>query len=226
MVISLHLNDLATLEYIKSVLKQGKIKIYPDYRSPTCKLIINKTDLQEILFPQLIRHKIFFLTESIRAQFNLAMYIFNTDLKQFNKIPKKDYKNLQPIFKYPKTAIEYRNLPFYKDWLVGLTTAEGCFIIIKDDQDCCYQLKKRIHIELFESLKLFFDTKRKINLEKGPINYYNQFAVSSIKDIQTVINFFSFSGVHPLIGQKYIQYSQWLIHLKNSDRYKNLKFPD
>jgi hypothetical protein len=107
-----------------------------------------------------------------------------------------------------------------------LTTAEGCFIIIKDDQDCCYQLKKRIHIELFESLKLFFDTKRKINLEKGPINYYNQFAVSSIKDIQTVINFFSFSGVHPLIGQKYIQYSQWLIHLKNSDRYKNLKFPD
>ena len=152
------------------------------------------------------------------------MFIFNTDLKQFNKIPKVS-NSIQPIFKYPKTAIEYINLPFYKDWLVGFTTAKGCFII-KQNKDCCYQLKQRIHIELFESLKLLFSLEGKINLEKGLINYYNQFAVSSIKDIQTVINFFSFSGVHPLIGQKYIQYSQWLIHLKNSYRYKNLKFPD
>lgn len=51
LVLSLHLNDLAILEYIKSVLKLGQIKIYPDSRSPICKLIINKTDLQEIFFP-------------------------------------------------------------------------------------------------------------------------------------------------------------------------------
>ena len=51
LVISLHLNDLSTLEYIKSVLNLGKIYIYRDNKSPTCKLIINKTDLQEILFP-------------------------------------------------------------------------------------------------------------------------------------------------------------------------------
>ena len=35
--------------------------------------------------------------------------------------------------------------------------------------------------------------------EKG---IYNQFSVCSKADIQTVIDFFSFSGFHPLIGVK------------------------
>ena len=54
---------------------------------------------------------------------------------------------------------------------------------------------------------------------------YIQFAVSSKTDIQTVINFISFSGLHPLIGLKNIQYFKWLKNLQNSIRYKNLNFP-
>lgn len=50
LVISLHLEDLSTLEYINSVLKAGKLNIYRDNRSPTCKFVINRTDLQEIVF--------------------------------------------------------------------------------------------------------------------------------------------------------------------------------
>lgn len=139
------------------------------------------------------------------------MYIFKRDIKEFNKIPKKS--NL----KNPKKAIEYINLPFYKDWLVGFTNAVGYFII-KKNKDCCYQLKQKIHIELFESFKLFFNTNQNFSFYKKPINSYYLFSISSIKDIQTVINFFSFEGVHPLIGQKYIQYSQWLLHFHNRDR--------
>jgi hypothetical protein len=59
-----------------------------------------------------------------------------------------------------------------------------------------------MHINLFEAFKLVFKTKRTINTTKG----YSQFGVSSKNDIQTVINFFSFEGLHPLIGLKYIQY--------------------
>ena len=44
LTISLHLDDISTLEYIHSVLKLGKINIYKDLRSPTCKLVINKTE--------------------------------------------------------------------------------------------------------------------------------------------------------------------------------------
>jgi hypothetical protein len=72
LVISIHLNDISTLEFIQSVLKLGKITKYPDNRSPTCKLIINKTDLQEVLFPLFLHYGIFFLTDTRRTQFNLV----------------------------------------------------------------------------------------------------------------------------------------------------------
>lgn len=82
--------------------------------------------------------------------------------------------------------------------------SEGSFCI-KKNNDGCFQLKQRIHVMLFQALKLVFETNRKITVEN---NTYNQFSVSSRGDIQKVINFFSFSGYHPLIGHKGIQYYQ------------------
>ncbi|KAF1922117.1 uncharacterized protein M421DRAFT_79529, partial [Didymella exigua CBS 183.55] len=161
-------------EYIHSVLNIGKITIYKDNRSPTCKLIINKTDLQEVLFPLLLHHNLFFLTETRNNQFNTAMLILEQDIKRFDNIPN----------------------------IIGFTMAEGSFFI-KSNNDGCFQLKQRIHTSLFESFKLVFNTDRKIDIEK---NMYNQFSVSSKNDIQTVINFFSFSGLHPLVGLKGISY--------------------
>ena len=99
--------------------------------------------------------------------------------------------------------------------------SEGSFFV-KNNNDGCFQLKQRIHVMLFEAFKLVFNTSRKIDIEKG---MYNQFSVSSKADIQTVINFFSFSGFHPLIGLKGIQYLKWLTNLRNSYRYGNLNFP-
>lgn len=58
-------------------------------------------------------------------------------------------------------------------------------------------------MKLFEAFKLVFNTERVINIDK---DLYLQFGVSSKTDIQTVINYFSFSGHHPLIGLKNIKY--------------------
>jgi hypothetical protein len=124
-------------------------------------------------------------------------------------------------FELPKTALDYLNLHFFKNWLVGFTQAEGSFCV-KANNDGCFQLKQKIHVLLFEAFKFIFKTSRKIETEKG---MYNQFSVSSKTDIQTVINFFSFSGYHPLIGVKCTQYLQWLTTLRNSSRYSNLNFP-
>jgi hypothetical protein len=112
LVISIHLKDLSTLEYIRSILTIGKITIYKDNRSPTCKLIINKTDLQEVLFPLLLHHNIFFLTETRNNQFNTAMVILEQDIKMFDTIPK--------ITKIPKShnlanAADYAELSFFKN---------------------------------------------------------------------------------------------------------------
>lgn len=189
LVISLHLNDLSTLEYIHSVLKLGKITKYKDLRSPTCKLVINSTDLQEILFPLLIYNNIFFLTNTRTDQFNLAVYILKNDIKLYSEISNI---NIPFVFETPKNPLDYTLLPFFKNWIVGFTCSEGSFFI-KNNNDGCFQLKQRTHSNLFEAFKLIFSTNRKID----NINNYNQFGVSSRADIQKVINYFSFSGLHP-----------------------------
>jgi LAGLIDADG endonuclease len=219
LVIGIHLDDISTLEYIQSVLKIGKITIFRDHKSPNCKLIINRTDLQEVLFPLLLHHGIFFLTDKRRRQFDLAMYIFKHEIKVYDQL--SDINKIPTLFELPKTTSDYINLNFFKNWIVGFTMAEGSFLV-KINNDRCFQLKQRLHVQLFEAFKLIFNTNRKILIEKEK---YNQFSVSSKTDIQKVINFFSFSGNHPLIGLKGIQYLNWLTGLRNSYRYSNLKFP-
>lgn len=244
LVISLHLSDISTLKYLESILKLGKVTEYKDLKSPSCKLIINRTDLQEVLFPLFLHHGIFFLTDTRQAQYNLAMFILNNNIKLYNEIAifkvaslngsrqenydlfasvndrqEKELSNLNQILTNP---LDYVNLPFFTNWIVGFTLAEGSFFI-KSNNDGCFSLKQRIHLNLFEAFKLIFDTNRKIGTEK---DLYNGFSVSSKSDIQKVINFFSFSGYHPLIGSKGISYFKWLNALHKTDRYKNLKFPD
>lgn len=113
LVISLHLQDISTLEYIHSVLKLGKITVYKDQKSPTCKLVINKTDLQGVLFPLFIYNKVFFLTETRIKQFNLSMFIFKEDIKRYSDIPAEE--NIPEVFKSPKTPNDYTSLHFFKN---------------------------------------------------------------------------------------------------------------
>ena len=234
LVIGLGLDDLSTLEYIHSVLKLGKITIYKDHLNPNCKLIINKTDLQEVVFPLLIHHNIFFLTNTRRTQFELAMHILKNNLKYFEDLPTPRPLSaphslggwnadlcFNNIFNLPETASDYLNLKFFRNWVVGFTNAEGSFLI-KSNNDGCFQLKQKTHIQLFEAFKLLFETKRNIGIEK---DRFVQFSVSSKNDIQKVVDFFSYSGLHPLIGLKSIQYFRWLTNLQNSYRYRNLNFP-
>lgn len=113
LVISLHLEDISTLEYIHSVLKVGKINTYRDNRSPTCKLVINKTDLQEIVFPLFLYNNIFFLTETRRNQFNLAMHILKNDIKTYSIIG--SIEGVPLCFELPTTPLDYTKLLFFRN---------------------------------------------------------------------------------------------------------------
>jgi hypothetical protein len=77
---------------------------------------------------------------------------------------------------------------------------------MKNNNDACFQLRQRIDINLFEAFKFVFQTKRKIETNKN--NLYCLFSVSSKTDIQNVINYFSFSGNHPLLGYQLMQYEK------------------
>lgn len=214
LVISLDLRDLDLLNYIHSVLKVGRINKYP--KSNLVKLTIPRTDLQTILFPLFIYYNLYFLTETRRAQYDKVLFILQSNLKKYSELPKEFpvYNNL------PVTASGYSELDFFKNWTVGFTTAEGSFFM-KNNKDICFSLKQRTHELLFEAFRIIFDTKVKINNFDG----YSQFMVSSIKDLQTVVNFFSFSDLHPLVGYKLTQYEVWLNQIQEHPRYKNINLP-
>lgn len=218
LTISLHINDLSVLQYIQSILNLGRINLYPKSgEKDTCKLIINRTELQEVLFPLFLHQNLYFLTNTRVEQYNKAIFILKNNIKLFSEIP----EFISTLYPVPATALEYTDLPFFKNWIVGFTVAEGSFLV-KVNNDACFQLRQRKHVLLFEAFKLVFKTNRKIGLD---FDDYNLFSVSSTSDIQEVINFFSFSGHHPLVGHKLIQYEKWLTYLRNSKRYGKLKLP-
>ncbi len=93
---------------------------------------------------------------------------------------------------------------------------------MKSNGDGCFQLKHSIEKNLFEKIKSSLLITKNIYIEKDK---YEVLSLSSKQDIQKVINFISFEGHHPLIGQKYIRYQIWLKNLKQDNRYKDLKYP-
>jgi hypothetical protein len=214
LIISLDLRDLELIQYIHSELKIGRINKYP--KLSTVKLTISRTDLQTILFPLFVYHNLYFLTDTRRAQYDKVMFILQNNIKKYSELPDKfeTFNNL------PETAKDYCELLFFQNWIVGFTMAEGSFFV-KNNNDICFSLRQRSHKLLFEAFKIIFDTNTKIEIREG----HSKFFVSSVKDIQKVIEFFSFSDLHPIVGYKLTQYNKWINQIRESSRYSNIKLP-
>ncbi len=210
------MRDSNLLEYFKKMLGGiGRINVYPKIN--TAKYIIGRVDLQEVLIPLLLHHQLFFLTETRRKQFDLVMHILLNNITRFSDIPKDISEN----FSLPLTALDYLQLPFLLNWIVGFTMSEGSFYI-KSSGEFVFLLRQRSHDLLFQAIKLVFKTNTKIENQEG----YMKFSVSSVKDLTTVIEIFSFSGLHPLIGLKSQDYKKWTHRMKRVPRFKNIKLPE
>lgn len=150
LTISLDIRDLSLLYHIQSTLGIGTINVYPKTKNPdTCKLVINRTDLQEILFPLLIHHNLFFLTNTRREQFNKAMYILENNIKLFSEIP-EILPTLNPL---PKTALGYASIAFFNNWIVGFTEVRGNFQIFLNQQDSI-KLSYSVVLDIRDTLTL------------------------------------------------------------------------
>jgi len=214
LIISLNIRDLDLINNIHSVLKVGRVE--RNSKLKIVKLVISRTDLQVLIFPLLIHHRLYFLTETRRAQFDKVIFILKNEIKKYSELPAE----IPAYNKLPQTAEGYSKLPFFYNWIVGFSMAEGSFFI-KNNKDICFSLRQREHLLLFEAFKIVFNTKTKGENSGG----FSKFIVTSIKDIQKVVEFFSFSGLHPLLGYKLIQYNKWINEIRKSTRYYNLKLP-
>lgn len=76
----------------------------------------------------MLYHGLFFLTDTRREQFNLALYLLTTGVKKYNDIP--SIIPISPLMSaLPTSALNYTLLPFFANWVVGFTIAEGSFLV-------------------------------------------------------------------------------------------------
>lgn len=214
LVIKLTIADAPMLYQLQAALGLGRVVTYPKHGTAT--LIFSRVELQEVLFPLLMYHGIVFLTDTRRAQYDMAVFIMLSGLTRYNDLPSQ----APVVSALPSTAEGYLAFPWFSDWVVGFTTAEGSFFV-KDDGEVGFSLTQRPHAVLFEALKLLFKTNRTVGITDGSM----KLSVGSVVDVQTVVSFFSFSGHHPLMGLKAASYRQWLDYLRVTPRFKSVKLP-
>ena len=89
---------------------------------------LGSAPLQEVFFPLLQYHSLYFLTDVRNAQYKKAIYILTQNINKYEDIPpviEMENINFNNIPNYDRN--DYINLPFFLNWIVGFTIAEGSF---------------------------------------------------------------------------------------------------
>lgn len=204
--INLQAKDKDLLKLLVNKLGVGKIdysKSKNQYR-----LILYKKDILNVIYPYLQIKNIEFLTLNRRKQFFLFKYILKNNIKRWESLNLKQIDNL--FLKYNKQLhfLDIINLPYFNNWLVGFTTAEGSFHI---------KSKGTAHFSIVQSgLENYQIIKAIHYFIKGPasLNYIIKpenskvfrISFSSKTDLNFIIHFFE---NNQLLGSKKAQFDNW-----------------
>lgn len=217
---NVHSRDLSLLKYFVDVLGVGKISNMSNRNQ--VRIIFFKQDLVKIILPLIYKYNLEFLTKERKFQYKLLKYILDNNIIHWENIDlNKVYTNLKiNDFNY------YVNLDFIHDWIVGFTIAEGSFII-KSNNSASFQIRQT-GIEAYEIIKTIsiIIAKKEVNIIKPDSSNSYLLTLTSRKDIQNVINFFSPPLKNELKGYKLIQYKDWLEKLRKLKRYQGLNIPN
>ena len=205
-VLRLHKDDKELLDLITNTLNIGKLnelKSVNQYR-----LIIYKADIFNIIYPYLQTKNLEFLTYNRRKQYFLLKYIIenkithweNLDLDEINNLFKKS--NKKPDFSY------IINLPYFKNWLVGFSIAEGSFHT-KSRASSHYSIVQSGHenSHIIKAIHYFIKGPKFLNHQIKPENdKIYRISFSSKKDLLFIIDFFE---NNKLLGLKKEQFDNW-----------------
>ena len=220
-VLRLHKNDKDLLTFFKNELKIGKIdelKKENQYR-----LIISKTDTLSIIYPFLKNNNIEFLTYNRRRQFFLFKYIVENNITHWEDL---DFNKIDSLFLATNknfSFVEIINLPYFYNWLVGFTMAEGSFHI---------KARGTAHFSIVQSGNDNYDIIKAIHyFIKGPDSINHQIkpenskvyriSFSSKKDLKFITEFFE---KNKLLGLKKLQFDNWKSYIvsKTNDSAPNV----
>jgi LAGLIDADG endonuclease len=201
--INLQAKDKELLDLLKNKLGIGKIdysKSKNQYR-----LIIYKTDILNVIYPFLKYNNIEFLSFNRRKQYFLLRYLLENNITHWDLLNLDEIDNLFVKYNKKLNFLDIINLPYFNNWLVGFTIAEGSFHI-KSKGTPHYSIVQSGHenYDLIKAIHFFIKGETTLNKKINPekVKIY-RISFSSKKDLNFIINFFE---NNQLYGLKKLQF--------------------
>jgi len=209
---NLQFKEKELLELIIKKLGVGKIdysKSKNQYR-----LILYKKDILNVIYPYLKCNNIEFLVYNRRKQYFLLKYILENNIKHWEELNLEEINNLFIKSNKKFEFVDIINLPYFNNWLLGFTVAEGSFhikargtahfSIVQSDIEN-YPIIKAIHY--------FIKGPESLNYHIKPENSkVYRISFSSKKDLNFIINFFD----NNLLGLKKLQFDNWKAYINSN----------
>jgi LAGLIDADG endonuclease len=217
-VLRLHKEDKELLEFISNILNIGKLdelKSVNQYR-----LIIYKTDIFNIIYPYLQTNNLEFLTYNRRKQYLLLKYIIENNIKHWEEL---DLDEIDNLFKTSNKQLDFSDiitLPYFKNWLVGFTIAEGSFHI-KSNGRAHYSIVQSGHenSQIIKAIHYFIKGPEYLNHQIKPeTEQIYRISFSSKKDLLFIIEFFE---NNKLLGLKKLQFDNWKSYIISNNNIKS-----
>lgn len=212
--INLQAKDKELLELLLNKFGVGKIdysKSKNQYR-----LILFKKDILNVIYPYLQSNNIEFLNYNRRKQYFLFKYIIENNIIHWDNL---NLEEINKLFQQSNKQIDFTEiikLSYFKNWLIGFTTAEGSFHIksnkkahfsIVQSGHENYNLIKVIHYFIKGSLSV----DKKIKPENSKVY---RISFSSKNDLMFIINFFE---NNQLLGLKKLQFDNWKSYILSNN---------
>lgn len=204
LLINLHVKDEQLLKYFAKTLGVGKVT---DLKAKHQKrFLISKRDLMGVVMPLIEEYNLEFLIFNRVKQYALLKEICNTGITQWEDVNK--YPGVTPKHKTVSTLVK---LEYFSDWVVGFTMAEGWFGFKSGINSAHYQIRQTgiENLNIIKAIGLKLTGREAYEIKPDKAKSY-QLTISSKVEIKKVIEFFSSPSVHPLCGDKGIQYSKFI----------------
>lgn len=213
---NVNFRDLDLLKYFVETLGVGKIDTMSGGREQV-RVIFSKKDLITVILPLIEKYNLEFLTSQRANQFALVKHILDNSITHWDEVNFKDTTFVA------KSVEQLVKLDYFADWLVGFTMAEGSFGV-KKSGSAFFQLKQKWieNVNILKAANLMI-TGEELNALLNPDSTGSyQLTLSSKKDIEKVVLFFSSAAYHSLHSYKLDCYNSFIVALKESKRYSSI----
>ena len=219
--VNLQYKDKELLELIVDKLGIGKID-YSKYKNQY-RLIFYQKDILNVIYPYIKYKNIEFLIFNRQKQFFLYKYIIENNIKHWENINLEEVDRLFKISYKKLDILDIINLPYFNNWLVGFTIAEGSFHI-KNRGTAHFSIVQsgNNNYEIIKAIHYFVKGPESFNHQIKPENTkVYRISFSSKKDLNFIINFFETNN---LLGLKKLQFDNWKSHIisKTNDSAQNV----